>query len=119
MLYRVGKTAELPAIRSRLPERVYSEVLRGVAILDAEYGTERDYLQRGGYSVIVETEEDLLEFGKIMDFDTHPCEWATVIGRGTGFLSALFLLNDDFSIMVYMPQSVAPAAILRELEDSL
>ena len=116
MLYRVGTAAELPMIRNRLPERVYSEVLRGVAILDCEYGTDRNYFQSGGYSVIVETEEDILAFKKIVDFDTHPCEWATVIGRGTGFLSALFLLNDDFSIMVYMPQSVAPVAILRELE---
>ena len=116
MLCRVGRPAELPMIRSRLPERVYSEMLRGVAILDAEYGAEREYLQSGGYSVIVETEEDVLEFKKIVDFDTHPCEWATVIGKSTGFLSALFLLNDDFSIMAYMPQRVAPTAILRELE---
>lgn len=119
MLYRVGTTKELPMLRNRLPERVYEEVLRGVAILDCEYGTQRAYLQSGGYSVIVENEEDVLLLKEIVDFDTHPCEWATVIGKGTGFLSALFLLNDDFSIMAYMPREVAPDAILRELEEEL
>jgi hypothetical protein len=31
--------------------------------------------------------------------------------------STLFILNDDYSIMVYMPLSVAPDAIVRDLED--
>ena len=49
-------------LRTRLPERVYEEVLRGAAILDCEYGAQRQYLQSGGYSVIVENEEDVLLF---------------------------------------------------------
>lgn len=117
MLYRVGTTAELPILRDSLPERVYTEVLRGVAILDCEYGSNRNYLESGGYSAVAETEEDILEFKNIVDYDKRLPEWATVIGKDTGFISALFLLNDDFSVMLYTLRTIAPNAILNELED--
>ena len=117
MLYKVGTTKELSFLKNRLPDQVYSEVFRGVAILDGEYGAERDYLKSGGYSVIVETKEDILALKKIVDFNTHFCEWVTTISKDTGYLSALFLINDDFSIMAYIPRKIAPDAILRELEE--
>ena len=117
MLYRIGTKSELPKIAGRLPERVMTEVFQGVMILDEEYGQERDYLQSGGYSLIAETSDDVAQLRQIIDVDTWPCEWATRIGRDTGYLSALYLLNDDFAIMVYMPISIAPEAILNDLED--
>ena len=117
MLYKVGTTKELSFLKNRLPEQVYSEVFRGVAILEGEYGAERDYSESGGYSVIVETKEDILALKKIVDFDTHFCEWVTTIGKDTGYLSALFLMSNDFSIMAYMPRKITPDAILRELEE--
>ena len=53
---------------------------------------------------------------EIIDYDVHPCEWATKIGI-TGYVSALFILNDNFSIMAYLPEAITPTAILAELED--
>lgn len=117
MLYRIGTRSELPRVEGRLPEQVMTELFQGVMILDVEYGEERDYLQSGGYSLIAETENDVVQLRQILDVDTRPCEWATRIGRDTGYLSALYLLNDDFAIMVYMPISIAPGAILNDLED--
>ena len=117
MLYRVGTTKELPMIRSHLPESVYEEVLCGVAILDCEYGADRNYLLSGGYSLIAQTKDDLLMVKKTIDYDAHCCEWATTIGKDTGYISALYIINDDFSIVIYMPKSIAPDIILTELED--
>ena len=117
MLYRVGTEKELPIVASRLPGRVMTEVYQGILVLDAEYGTERDYTLDGGYSLILETADDLAELKRIIDIDAHPCEWATKIGTDTGYLSALYLLNDDFSIMVYMPIAIATETILRDLEE--
>ena len=117
MLYRIGTEHEFPILANKLPERVLTEILRGIVILDAEYGADRDYLLEGGYSLIVESAEDISQIKKIINYDTHPCEWATRIGRDTGYLSALYLLNDDFSIMVYIPIAIAPDTILRDLED--
>ncbi len=117
MLYRIGTEREFPILTSKLSERVLTEILRGIVILDAEYGADRNYLLEGGYSLIVESTEDISQLKEIINYDTHPCEWATRIGRDTGYLSALYLLNDDFSIMVYMPIAIAPDTILKDLED--
>ena len=116
MLYRIGTTKEIPTLPSQLPERVRTEIFQGLVVLDCEYGQDRDYLSSGGYSLIAEISEDIPKLKEIIDYGTHPCEWATRIGN-TGYISALFILNNDFSIMVYMPRAIAPAAILNELED--
>ena len=117
LLYKIGTERELLAIEGKLPKQVYGDLYTGIVVLDAEYGAERDYLQLGGYSLIVETEEDLAELKAIIDYETHPCEWAVREARNCGYLNALYIVNDDFSIMVYMPIAIAPDAILNDVED--
>lgn len=85
-------------------------------ILDAEYEPTRDYLQVGGYSLIAENLDDIPLIKNHVDFERHPPEWVTRIGN-TGYASALFIMNDDFSIMVFMPISILPTTLLKELED--
>lgn len=116
MLYRVGTKKELSASSCKLPRRVMTEVFQGIAILDCEYGAERDSLFVGGFSLIAEDREDVTAIKNYVDYDTHPCEWATKIGI-TGYISALFIMNNDFSIMVYMPEEIAPESIRKELEE--
>ena len=116
MLYTLGTANELSLLPSHLPQGLRTEVLTGLVVLDAEYGENRNYYESGGYSVIAETALDIPGLKAIIDYEKHPCEWATKIGR-TGFVSALYILNNDFSIMVYLPQAIAPTAILSELED--
>ena len=116
MLYRVGTKKELSTLPCVLPEKVYAELLRGLAILDAEYGAERDSLLIGGFSLIAENREDVSQIKNYVDYDRHPPEWVTKIST-TGYLSALFIMNNDFSIMVYLPVTIAPEAIKKELEE--
>lgn len=117
MLYRVGTEAEISSLSGQIPERVMVEVLQGVIVLDAEYGANRDYLTTGGYSLIADTAEDaglaIVSIGK-----NHPCEWVTRIGT-SGWVSVLYVINNDFSIMLYAPESTMPIAILQELEDDV
>ena len=113
MLYRIGNEQEYAVLEDKLPKRVLSEILRGIVILTSEYGTDGE----GGYTLVAETTEDIAKLKEIIDYYTHPCEWATRIGRDTRYLSALYLLNNDFAIMVYMPVNIAPTAILTDLED--
>ena len=116
MLYTLGTANELSLLPSHLPQKLLMEVLTGLVVLDAEYGESRNYYESGGYSVIAETIEDIPGLKAIIDYEKHPCEWATKIGR-TGFLSALYILNNDFSIMAYLPQDICPTVIINELED--
>ena len=116
MLYTLGTANELSLLPSHLLEELRTEILTGLVVLDAEYSESRNYLESGGYSVIAETFEDIPGLKAIIDYEEHPCEWATRIGM-TGYVSALYILNNDFSIMVYLPQAICPTAIISELED--
>lgn len=114
MLYKIGTMAELPTIPYTLPEPAYTELIRSLAVLDAEYGEARDYSIDGGYCLIVEAADDLPALKSNIDYDTHPCEWAT---RQGDFLTALYIISNDYAVMVFAPLSIAPQAILDELED--
>ena len=116
MLHVLGTAKELFSRRCNLPQRVLAEVFQGLMILDAEYEPTRDYLQVGGYSLIVENIEDIPLIKNYVDYDRHPPEWVTKISD-TGYSSALFVMNDDLSIMVFMPISILPTTLLKELED--
>lgn len=100
-----------------LPEHVMTELTRDIAILDCEYGENRNADLEGGYSVVVETADDLTELLKIVDYNHHPCEWVTRLGRDSGWSSTLFLMNDDYAFMVFMPIDILPEILLRQLED--
>ena len=116
MLYTIGTANGLSLLPAHLPEELRTEILTGLVVLDAEYSESRNYLESGGYSVIAENIEDIPGLKAIIDYEKHPCEWATKIGR-TGYISALFILNNSFSIMAYLSQAIAPTAISNELED--
>lgn len=116
MLYMVGTMRETDTLAEKLPDSVFTELIRGIAILDCEYGEDRDYRNYGGYSLIAETLEDVLSVKNYVDYESHLCEWVTFIGKDSGYLSALFIMSNDFSIMLYLPAAIAPDAILRELD---
>ena len=115
MLYRIGTVKEIQPLYGKFHEDVVKQLHYCTRTLDAAYGADRDYLQSGGYSLIAETTDDLSGIWEIIDFDTHPCEWADRLDGD--FLSALYLLNDDFSVVVFMPIAIAPPTLLNELED--
>lgn len=98
-----------------MPEKLVTEIFQGLVILDCEYGVDRNYLEIGGYSILLEEKEDISQFAPI-DLETRQPEWATFIGT-TGYISALYIMNNDFSVMVYMPATVAPTIIRKELEE--
>ena len=116
MLYTIGTTAEIPTLPSHFPEKLVTEIFQGLVILDAEYEPTRNYLEVGGYSAILETKEDIQKFSHIINLETRQPEWATWISS-TDYISALYILNNDFSIMAYMPLTIAPTIIRKELEE--
>ena len=117
MLYKIGTLAELKTTEWTFPECVATELTRDLAILDCEYGEDRDVCEEGGYAVVIEEGKDLAELKKVIDFTRHPCEWATRLGKDTGWAVILFLLTNDCSIMVFMPVDVMPDVLLKDLED--
>lgn len=113
MLHRIGKIDELLKLDLPLPEEVSEEVFSNITLMDSIYGADRNYLEVGGYSMIAETENDIAAIKAVLNYDTHPCEWARYIDD---FICALYVMNNDFSIMTFMPESIAPHTILNDLE---
>lgn len=117
MLYMIGTLSEIEGMEKKLPNGVFVDLVRSTSILDYEYGKDRDYRTCGGYSLVAETVEDVHAVKKYVDLDFHPCEWVERIGKNRDYLSALYVLNNDFSIMVYLPSAIAPTVILDEVGD--
>ena len=115
MLYRIGTVKEIVPIKNKFTEDVINQLYYCTKTLDDAYGVGRDYLQSGGYSLIAETADDLSAIQKLINLDEHPCEWADRLDGD--YLSALYLMNDDFSIVVFMPIAIAPPTLQSELED--
>lgn len=112
----LGTVKECTSLRGQLPQRVYEEILRGLVVIDSEFGKERDYLNVGGFSLVADTEEDLRKARDLFDDRWHYCEWATRLGN-TGYISALYLLSNEFSVMLYTKENLANEDILENLED--
>lgn len=117
MLYRIGTRKELSLVVDVFHSSILLELSRYIDVLDLEYGLNRDYLEEGGYALIAETAEDMEQVKDILDYDAHPCEWAMRLWDSTEYVSALYLLNNEFSIQLYMPESIAPDDVLHELTD--
>ena len=116
MLYRIGHKKDVYSCGCKFHKRARQEIYTGLMILDETYGYDRNWAETGGYSILAENPEDIEAIKAYVDFEKHPPEWVTSISY-TKIISALFIMNDDFSIMVYMPQEIAPQSLLSELED--
>ena len=114
MLYRFSTTRDIHESVSRFPAEVVTALLTSTAAIECEYASDLDYRETGGYSIVVETTEDLSTLREIVNIDTHPCEWATRLGA-SGFVSALYVINNDFTIMLCIPEHLAPPIITDEL----
>ena len=116
MLYRIGHKKDVYSCGCKFHKRALQEVYTGLMILDETYGYDRNWEETGGYSLLAESPEDVEAIKGYVDFEKHPPEWVTAISY-TKIISALFIMNDDYSIIVYMPQEIAPQILLDELED--
>lgn len=117
MLYRIGTQAEWMALEGAFHHSIMEELKAYVDVLDLEYGADRDYMEVGGYALLAETKKDLEQVKAVLNYDSHPCEWAMRLWGGIGYVAALYLLNNEFTIQLYMPEAIAPVDVLEELTD--
>lgn len=116
MIYRIGTIADLANTSLIIPLEVSQKLTECIAILDDAYGANRDYFRTGGYALLIDDIADVSALQAIIDFESIPCEW---IIRLRNYLCALYLLGDDFSIVVCMPIAIAPIAIKKQLQGEI
>ena len=115
LLYRIGTARELDSQECEFPEFVAEKVLYYVTVLDGAYGMDRDYLKSGGYVLVAQNCKDIADVKVIVDYDVLLSEWVEVIGDN--YLAVLYLLGDDYSIVVIMPKDIAPSKVLEGLKE--
>lgn len=114
MLHRVGTAAEALALDGTVPDDVHNDIAYGATILDSEYGAERNYLVDGGYALIAYNRNEVEMALRIIG--DRLCEWVIKLGV-SGWTSTLYLLGDDYVIVLYAPEAALPAALRNQMEE--
>lgn len=117
MICKIGTKQELSTHSLNFSKTVLDKIFSYVEILDDEYGYDRNYLESGGYVMVLETMEDILSADNIIDFKDRVCELVEIVDDD--YLSALYLLGDDYAIVVIMPLDIAPEYIFNQIEEVL
>ena len=119
MLYVVGRRKEALALADELPGAVVGELLRYTRITEKIFGKECDYFEIGGFVVVADDVKDMDTVKeKFINYEEHLCEWANRL-KGSNFVSALYLLNNEFTILLILPISLAHESILAEIENEI
>jgi hypothetical protein len=116
-LFKAGTKAELEKFKGMLPNEIFQEAFRVVAMLDETYGPDRDVENGdGGFVLIAETVQDIEHINRRhMKLDGNAQEAVDVVKCGDGFfINAFFLNNNEFGINVLMPVKIAPYALLND-----
>ena len=116
MVYKLRTLRDADALPHTFPPRVWEEILHSTAILESEYGEQPDTSGVGGYNMVVETKDDLEAISREIDLNAHLPEWVCPLDS---FTSALYVMNDDFVILLFLPVAIAPETILKEMEEDL
>lgn len=114
MLHRVGTVAEALVLDGLVPDDVHNDIVRGLAILDDEYGKERNYLVDGGYALVAYNHNDVEMALKVIG--DRLCEWVVKLGV-SGWTSTLYLLGDDYGLILYAPESALPTTLHNRMEE--
>ena len=111
MLYKIGTLNELSTTDLPVPQCVIERLKECIGILDDAYGKGRDYSKQGGYIVVAENYEDILSVKDLIDYENYPYEW---IDKVSDYIIAMYLLGDDFAIVLAMPVGITPNTILQK-----
>lgn len=113
LTYKVKTMADVVSLPCKLPQAVRDELIRAAAVLDYEYGENRDDAD-GGYSLIVQSLDDLAEAKSFVDFEHHPPEW---VNRFDSYAAALYVLTNDLTVTLFVPLDIAPESIAKEMNE--
>lgn len=96
MVINIWKEEDLNLVQE-LPQQAKEVIRENVKILEENYGTERTVKDLGGYIAVVD-EDDIITFKEEILKGTI-AEYIDEI-EGVEYISALFLLSNDFAIVV-------------------
>ncbi|MBZ9692373.1 hypothetical protein [Clostridium sp. M14] len=111
------KKEQLEELKVKYPKEMLKEVEGIIVLLDENYGANRDVdKDLGGYIVLLESKEDVAEI-KANSIKGLLPEYIDIIKSddGVDYYSSLFLLSDDYSIVVFSTKELHEILIEKEL----
>lgn len=114
MIYKIGNTSDLSNIP--IPNKDAEEPLRFYAdILTETYGESRDLdKEDGGFILYVTPNTPCKEIKAQFDYTQHLVEFVDVWGE---VCSAVYILSQDYGVVIVVSIKDAPAEILKEIEN--
>ncbi len=117
MMIKLYKKDQLEEIKEKYLKEILHESEEIISLLDENYGVNRDVdKDLGGHIVILESKEDVAEIKANTIKGLLP-EYTDIIKSDDGidYYSSLFLLSDDYSIVVFSTKELHEILIEKEL----
>lgn len=113
MIYKLGGPGDLEHIPSLSPE-AREVLLKYLQVLAEEYGENRDLdHDMGGYLLYCQPGTKQEELLSVFDYREHLLEW---VEWGRNLCVGLFLLTDDYGVVLVMAKEDAPKEMFKETE---
>ncbi|MDU1006314.1 MAG: hypothetical protein E7A63_14775 [Clostridium butyricum] len=116
-MIKLYKKEQLEALKEKYSKEMLQEAEEIIVLLDENYGTNRDVdKDLGGYIALLESKEDVAEI-KANSIKGLLPEYADIINgdNGIDYYSSLFLLSDDYSVVVFSTKELHEILIEKEL----
>ena len=102
MIYKISTLSELAKVKTQLPTDVYNKIHAIVAMLEKEYGDDRDSMEAdGGIVVYADTQAELAEAIKELHFGKKTPELVDTFG---GFTNTLFFRHNEWAANFIAPR---------------
>ena len=115
MLYIIGNAYEIGKYSGIINERVLRDIGVSIKNLEYSYGMGFDYTKVGGYSVIVDSADDITAFSETLNIDLGRFEWIAPV-EDSDYVTALFVVSNDFTVTLYLPKAIAPKCFLDDYD---
>lgn len=116
-MIKLYKKEQLVELKQKYSKEVIEEAEEIITLLDENYGANRDVdKDLGGYVALLESKEDVAEI-KANSIKGLLPEYTDIIKSDDGidYYSSLFLLSDDYSIVVFSTTELHEILIEKEL----
>lgn len=112
MVYQLGNLSDLDTL-PLIDDTALELLHHHLQILDDNYGSNRNLTESdGGYVLYAVPETNIEEINAFFDISTHTPEW---VNRYGNLCEALYLITNEFIVVVIMYITDAPTNILNEI----
>ena len=117
MIYKLGNVADMSKLPS-MDDRLRSAILKNLEILDGNYGANRDVdKDDGGYVLFCEPGTTESEIQSYHDYIQYLPEFVHPVISNPPYIETLYLISNDFGIVLFTRYSDTPDDILEEMDD--